>query len=64
MSTSTAVIDLLLISYVAWQLVTGKVIDRYWRVRPMRPENPMAYWFLTISECIGLLLFIYIGRGT
>lgn len=42
---------------VAWQAITGKALDRSWRVCVTRKEAPRAFWLLLVGQMLIVSLF-------
>jgi len=52
---------LVLLIFVIYQLVSGKLLTVFWRVWVVRRERPRMYWTILVIEATVVLLCLYIG---
>ena len=47
----------LLLGTIAYELKTGKLLNRGWKVYARRDDNPMLYWASVMLQVIVALIF-------
>jgi hypothetical protein len=52
----------LIVTLILWQLWTGKVLGRDWRVAATRRDQPYWYWFTILGQCVILAIFLLLDN--
>jgi hypothetical protein len=55
------IICVALLGIVAYELVSGNLVTRYWKPYVKREENPARYWFNIIWQILGALVLAYLA---
>jgi hypothetical protein len=55
------IIFVALLGIVAYELVSGNLVTRYWKPSVKREENPARYWFNIIWQILGGLVLAYLA---
>jgi hypothetical protein len=51
-NTSISLVAVLAVPLVAWELITGKVINGLFRVYATRQDSPMTYWLSLFGQTL------------
>lgn len=62
MDLFTSLFALVLAGLVAWQLFTGKALDRHWRPCLTRQDSPGGYWITVLFQAALLVVVLVTGK--
>jgi hypothetical protein len=52
---------LLMSGLIAWQICTGKVLSRSWKIWTTRDDDPVLYWLVVGAQTLIFVVFLLLA---